>query len=130
MRIRDVPDRFEELAHDLGKMMDGMTLEGRRQHNETGFAVLRGKLLGMAQATRTRLCSASPPPAQDQIARAYDLGFQDGLACFAWGRNDARVVGPGSSLLNDALKERTALWNYRPPSVATRRNRPRDTGPY
>jgi hypothetical protein len=46
---------------------------------------------------------------------AYQKGFEDGLACFAWWKDGVQYVGTSGSKLKDAVENSKLMHNYDPP---------------
>lgn len=58
-----------------------------------------------------------PPPAdrdEEIVQGAYDRGFADGLAAYAWWKDGVQYVGTTGRTLADALALMTDTWNYTP----------------
>lgn len=51
----------------------------------------------------------------EELAAAYDTGYQHGLSAFAWWKDGDQVVGTMPKLLSDAIADRGGSWNYAPP---------------
>lgn len=48
------------------------------------------------------------------IVGAYDRGFEDGLAAYAWWKDGVCYVGTTGRTLNQAGAEMRETWNYAP----------------
>ena len=48
------------------------------------------------------------------VKAAYERGFVDGLACFAFMKDGVTYVGTTGHTLKSAVENRNTLWNFKP----------------